>query len=274
MPTPTAAPTGGRLRSVAIRELNRSANPAPPDHFDSLSAARDYFAPFNAGGSREYRAIAMLESPTVVFASSDPPTASLGEEMGVGYTPVRVRELFAPRAPGWFRKSTGRAAGLVWQNRHGSAGLIGPVGTARPAGSATLGYLAGVGVQQEPTVELDAGGSGAAIIRYRAEFKLSALPNLFGRLFTGYWAPHAWMALTFTVARGGAFSLDVVATAVPSLRLYASHAPGGPLSVRDVFDMRSISSSQFSAFMHTRKWGCRPAPAHAALNWRGRASCR
>lgn len=255
-----------RRREWAMQMLERSANVTPPDTFASLAAVRAHFAPFIATGSREYRAIAMLEGAIVTFhptGRDEMPTVETGHAMEVGYTPIRL----SPHGRMTQRKSRLAAylerLGAKREHPHrGPADII----ASRPGLSV---YLRGAMVEHAPVLGWDNHEPETIDIRFRLEFKLGSLPNVIGRILTGYWAPHARIDVTIRVSLTAPPVIIVTTTAVPSVRLYVGDAASGALRVCHEHDMRSSPDEALDVFVESVATGCRPAPHFGEMRWRG-----
>jgi hypothetical protein len=80
-------------------------------------------------------------------------------------------------------------------------------------------YGKGTGPAYSPTRTWDPAGNWVEL-HYRAEFKLSWLPNIFSRLVVNAWAPYAWCEIVYRFDQSGQVSVQVDGSAIPSQRLY------------------------------------------------------
>ncbi len=220
-----------------------SGNPAPPIAFAAYAGFANWLHPKNPIGTKEYRAAIYLQGVAAEFSDDGSPPRADRTANGsfIGYTPLRL-----------FVGGVNVAAGLpqVAQYKKGTGPRYSPTTTADPAGN---------------WVEL----------RYRAEFKLSWLPNLISRVLTGAWAPYAWCEIAYRFDKTGQVDVRVDGSAIPSQRLYvnwttpASNPAGGILPE---YDMLAANPAPVSGFLQTMGWGCQPAPGASQLTWRGQAS--
>lgn len=154
-----------------------SGNPAPPIAFAAYAGFANWLHPKNPIGTKEYRAAIYLQGVAAEFSDDGSPPRADRTANGsfIGYTPLRL-----------FVGGVNVAAGLpqVAQYKKGTGPRYSPTTTADPAGN---------------WVEL----------RYRAEFKLSWLPNLISRVLTGAWAPYAWCEIAYRFDKTGQVDVRV-----------------------------------------------------------------
>lgn len=227
----------------AGRLLFQSGNPQPPPSFgdrDGFSGWR--YSAVNPVGSKEFRAALYLEGVVAEFPEGAPPRLDRRANGAfLGYTPLRAY-----------------AAGIN-------------LAATLPQAAQ---YTKGTGPRLKPVPHVDQDTGSWAEFRYRAEFKLSSLPNLMGRVLTGAWAPYAWCEIAYRVHRRGEVEVRVDGSAIPSQRLYVdwSTPPTEPTAgVVPEYDMRDATPESVAGFLQTMGWGCKPAPRASLLTWRGMA---
>ncbi len=221
-----------------------SGNPVPPIAFAGYAGFANWLHPKNPIGTKEYRAAIYLEGVAAEFPDDESPPRADRTANGsfIGYTPLRL-----------FVGGANVAATLpqVAQYLKGTGPLSAPpAATPDPAGN---------------WVEL----------RYRAEFKLSGLPNVISRAITGAWAPYAWCEIAYRFDRAGQVGVRVDGSAIPSQRLYVNWTtPAGNAAagISAEHDMLTANPAAVTGFLQTAGWGCRPAPVGSQLTWRGPAS--
>jgi hypothetical protein len=220
--------------------LFQSGNPDPPIGFAGHAGFADWLHPSNVVGTKEYRAALYLKDVVAEFGRGSGPVIRAADAPFVGYTPMRM--------------------------------FIGGVNVAGALPQLPQ-YTAGTGPYYPPVPEVDPAGEWIGI-RYRAEFKLSRLPNLLSRVLVGAWAPYAWCEIVYRVHASGEVEVQVEGSSIPSQRLYidwtmppAEPAPGA----RPEYDMRTANRAEVLGFIKTLGWGCKPAPGGLRLTWRGRA---
>jgi hypothetical protein len=232
----------GYPAGTATTMLLNSGNPNPPIAFAGYDGFENWMHPGFLVGSKEYRAAIYLRGVAAEFLDDgSPPRADCGPFWAYpGYTPYRyfvgTRNLLA-RNP-----------------------LLPHYGT-------------GYGPQYSPISVPDPAGNWVEL-RYRAEFKLSWLPNLLSRMLTNSWAPYAWCEICYRFDRKGTVSIRVDGTAIPSQWLYISWKvpPPNPPATVPTYDMLGAALANVNGFLQTIGWGCRPAPAASQLTWSGPAS--
>ncbi|HEU4558738.1 MAG TPA: hypothetical protein VFS20_12850 [Longimicrobium sp.] len=245
IPFSMGAPAGwGSGSGFTGRLLFQSGNPQPPPSFggqDGFSGWR--YGVANPFGSKEFRAALYLGGVVAEFPEGAPPRMDR-EANGafLGYTPLRVY-----------------AAGI-------NLAAILPQVTQ---------YTKGTGPRLSPVLHVDQDTGSWAEFRYRAEFKLSPLPNVAGRALTGAWAPYAWCEIAYRLHRRGEVEVRVDGSAIPSQRLYIdwSTPRADPTTgVVPEHDMRDATPEDVAGFLRTTGWGCKPAPRASLLTWRGMAA--
>ncbi len=134
-------------------------------------------------------------------------------------------------------------------------------------------YGAGYGVRFLPTSVPDLAGNWVEL-RYRAEFKLSWLPNLFSRILTNAWAPYAWCEIVYRFDKSGQITIQVDGSAIPSRCLDIDWVvpqanPG--VGIVPEYDMLTANQASVVGFLQTAGRGCQPAPSAPAsqLRWSG-----
>jgi hypothetical protein len=244
IPFSKEVPEGAGYESdAASRLLFRSGNPQPPLRFeDYVGFAGWRHSAANPSGTKEYRAALYMEDVVAEFADGAPPRVDRRANGAfLGYTPLRLY-----------------AAGT------NLTGILPRVAQ----------YTRGTGPYLLPTAVVDERTGAWAELRYRAEFKLSPLPNTIGRALTGAWAPYAWCEISYRVYRTGDVEVRVFGSAIPSQRLYVDWAmpPADPAGgVVPEYDMREAAAATVAGFIRTTGWGCKPAPGASLLTWRGEA---
>lgn len=214
--------------------LFQSGNPDPPIGFAGHAGFANWLHPSNVIGTREYRAAVCLKDIVADFGGRSGPTIRAADAPFVGYTPLRM-----------FIGGSNVAAMIPQLPR----------------------YTAGTGPYHPPVPESDPNGEWIAI-RYRAEFKLSKLPNLLSRVLVGAWAPFAWCEIIYRVHVTGDVEITVEGSAIPSQRLYidwAMPAADAPAGTRPEYDMRTANRAEVLGFIKTQGWGCKPAPGGPRL---------
>jgi hypothetical protein len=220
--------------------LFQSGNPDPPIAFAGHAGFTGWLHPSTVVGTKEYRAALYLKDIVAEFNSGSEPVIRAADGPFVGYTPVRM--------------------------------FIGGANVAVMVPQFSQ-YLRGTGTYHPPVPERDPGGQWIGI-RYRAEFKLSKLPNLISKVLVGAWAPYAWCEIVYRVYASGKVEVDVEGSAIPSQRLYIDWAlpPADSMAnIQPVYDMRTASRDEVLGFVETQGWGCKPAPGRPRLTWRGQA---
>ena len=232
----------GYVPGLATTMLFQSGNPDPPITFRGYRGFANWLHPLFPVGSKEYRAALYLEGVAAEFPrDGSPPRADrMANDCFPGYTPYRL-----------FRGRVNIAAAAPMLPRYGSG--YGPVFTPASVADPAANW-----------VEL----------HYRAEFKLSWLPNLSGRALVGAWAPYAWCEIVYRFDRSGQITVQVDGSAIPSRCLYidwtlprANPAAG----IVPEYDMLTANQASVVGFLRTSGWGCKPAPLEAAskLTWSG-----
>lgn len=220
--------------------LFQSGNPDPPIGFAGHTGFADWLHPSNVLGTREYRAAVYLKDVVAEFKPGSSPVIRAADAPSVGYTPMRM--------------------------------FIGGVNVAAMLPQLPQ-YTAGTGPYHPPVPELDPAGEWVGI-RYRAEFKLSKLPNLLSRALVGAWAPYAWCEIAYRIYASGEVEIEVQGSAIPSQRLYidwAMPSADSAAGIQSEYDMRTANREEVLGFIKTQGWGCKPAPGGLRLSWRGRA---
>lgn len=227
----------------ATTALFQAGNDDPPVTFAGYQGFADWLHPKNAKGTKEYRAAIYLEGVTSRFSDDGSPPRIDRRANGsfIGYTPLRLYlggvNILAtlPRAPQ---------------------------------------YKKGTGPVFSPTVARDPAGKWVEL-RYRAEFKLSWLTNLVGRVLTGQWAPFAWCEIQYRFEESGQVAVTVVGSAIPSARLYVgwTRPSSSPVSgTVPEYNMLTADQAAVAGFIQTQGKGCLPAPEKARLSWAGKAT--
>jgi hypothetical protein len=227
---------------LATSMLFQSGNPDPPIAFGGYPGFENWNYPGLLVGTKEYRAAIYLQEVEALFHDDgSPPEADWGPNCAMpGYTPLRmfIRSMIVP-ANNRFLPS----------------------------------YSLGHGPRSVPRTIADPGGQWVEI-RFRAEFKLSWLPNAFSRVLTGYWAPYAWCEIIYRFNRDKSIAVRVEGSAIPSLALYVDWKipPQGPGVVAQ-YSMLTAQAQEVIGFLSTAGWGCRPAPPRpGTLTWSGVAA--
>lgn len=220
--------------------LFQSGNPAPPIGFAGHVGFTGWLHPCNLIGTKEYRAALYLKDIVAEFPANGAPAIRAADGSFVGYTPIRM-----------FFGGANVAAMLPQLSQ----------------------YTRGTGTYFPPLPEVDPDGEWIAI-RYRAEFKLSRLPNLLSRVLVGAWAPYAWCEILYRVHVSGEVEIQVQGSAVPSQRVYVDWSmppDDAAMGIQPEYDMRAANAAEVLGFIKTVGWGCKPAPGRLRLTWRGRA---
>jgi hypothetical protein len=237
IPFSPGPPHGGQFPpGLPSRLLFQSGNPDPPIAFRDYSGFANWIYPLFPVGTKEYRIAMYLEGVTARFFDdgTTPAVDCVAYDTFIGYTPLRP---------------------FI-----GVANLFGPV---RRTGQ----YLQGHGPVFRPTQSPDPNGGWVELF-YRAEFKLSFLPNLFSRALTGFWAPYAWCEIVYRIDKHKNVTVRADGTAVPSQRLYIDW--GLPTNSIHEYDMRVGIAAHINAFLQTAGPGCMPAPGRGqGLSWVG-----
>lgn len=243
IPFAMSAASAPGYRGAGATLLFQSGNPDPPISFAGHAGFAGWPHPTNVIGTKEYRAALYLKDVVADFSSKSQPTIRAADGAVVGYTPLRI--------------------------------FIGGVNVAGMLPQLSQ-YTRGTGPYHPPVPEKDPAGQWIAI-RYRAEFKVSRLPNLFSKVLMGAWAPYAWCEVMYRVHASGEIEIEVDGSAIPSQRLYVdwtTPAASSAAGAQPEYDMRTANQAEVLGFIKTRGWGCRPAPGRLRLTWRGRArSC-
>jgi hypothetical protein len=237
---PPVAP--GFPPGLATTLLFQSGNPNPPVAFRGYSGFANWLYPLFLVGSKEYRAAIYLEGVAAEFPDDGSPPRADRTANGTfpGYTPYRV-----------FTGRVNAAALVPYLPQYGS----------------------GYGPRHLPTSVPDPAGNWVEL-HYRAEFKLSRLPNLLSRVLTNNWAPYAWCEIIYRFDKSGQIMVRVEGSAVPSRWLYINWAVS-PANVGagivSEYDMLTATPANVVGFLQTTGWGCQPAPADpaSALRWSG-----
>ncbi len=113
-------------------------------------------------------------------------------------------------------------------------------------------------------------------LRYRAEFKLSHLPNLLSRIITNAWAPFAWCEISYRFNKVGDIRIRVEGSAIPSRRLYIDWQDPAvnPPGIAPEYDILTATQASVTGFLKTVGCGCQPAPlfAQSQLEWSGQGT--
>ncbi|HTU20935.1 MAG TPA: hypothetical protein VMG10_22980 [Gemmataceae bacterium] len=229
---------------LASTLLFQSGNPNPPIAFRGYLGFANWSYPLFLVGSREYRAAVYLEGVAAEFPDDGSPPRADRTANGIfpGYTPYRM-----------FTGGVNTAALIPLLPQYGS----------------------GYGPAYQPVSVPDPARSWVEL-RYRAEFKLSRLPNLLSRMLTNTCAPYAWCEIVYRFDKSGQIAVRVDGSAVPNRWLYIDWAvpqanPAG--GIVPEYDMLTATPANVVGFLQTTGWGCRPAPADPAsqLTWSGQA---
>jgi hypothetical protein len=222
--------------------LFQSGNPDPPIAFSGYDGFNNWNYPGLLVGTKEYRAAVYLQEIEAKFYSDgSPPEADWGPSGALpGYTPLRT---FA-----------------------GSRNIV-PNNRLMPA------YSAGHGPAFTPRSSSDPAGAWVEV-SYRAEFKLSWLPNVFARVLTGFWAPYAWCEIFYRFNKDKTVSIRVEGSAIPNTALYVDwKIPATQKEIDPVYSMLGASQNDVLGFIQTAGWGCKPAPRRpGSLTWAGQAT--
>ncbi len=223
--------------------LFQSGNPAPPVGFPGYPGFANWLYPKSLIGTKEYRAAIYLEGVEAEFPDngSAPQVDRAANGSFIGYTPLRL--------------------------------FIGGVNIAATMPQ-VMQYAKGTGPPYSPTESNDPAGTWVEL-RYRAEFKLSWLPNIFSRLVVNAWAPYAWCEIVYRFDQSGHINICVDGSPVPSQRLYidwvmpAANPAGG---INPEYDMLAANPASVAGFLQTLGWGCQPAAGGRLLTWNGPAT--
>jgi hypothetical protein len=229
-------------QGLATTLLFQSGNPNPPIAFRGYSGFSNWLHPLFLIGSKEYRVALYLEGVAAEFPDDGSPPKADRTANGTfpGYTPYRI-----------------------FAGGRNSAAMV----PSLPQ------YGAGYGTPFSPTSVPDPAGNWVEL-RYRAEFKLSWLPNLLSRILTNTWAPYAWCEIVYRFDKSGQITVLVDGSAIPSRCLYIDWAipqanPG--VGIVPEYDMLTANQASVVGFLQTAGWGCQPAPTAPAsqLRWSG-----
>jgi hypothetical protein len=231
-------------QGLATTLLFQSGNPAPPIAFRGYPGFANWLHPKFLVGSKEYRAALYLEGVAAKFPDDGSPPQADCTSYGSfpGYTPYRI-----------FAGGVNRAALIPSLPQYG----------------------AGHGPLFSPTPVPDPAGDWVEL-RYRAEFKLSGLPNLLSRVLTNAWAPYAWCEIVYRFDKSGQITVRVDGSAIPSRCLYIDwviQRANSGLGIVPEYDMLTANRANVTGFLQTIGWGCQPAPIAPAsrLRWSGQA---
>jgi hypothetical protein len=221
-----------------------SGNPNPPIAFRGYSGFANWLYPDFPVGSQEYRAALYVKGVAAIFYDDGSlPRADYTDDWTYpGYTPYRLvvpGSNVARRVPGLPR------------------------------------YGAGYGPYSPPVSVPDPAGNWVELC-YRAEFKLSRLPNLLSRVISKAWAPYAWCEIFYRFDKCENIRIRVEGSAIPSRCLYIDwQIPGAnPPGIVPEYDMLTATQASVTGFLQTVGWGCQPAPGFAPsqLAWSGQGT--
>lgn len=200
-------------RSIAMRLLFNSGNPEPRANFPNADSFENWI-----GNTKEYRGALWLRDAALKWTDARPrPVFECTRDGLAGYTPPRVVVKGANLAP--------------W-----------PVS----------GHYEGRGSLDDPLPTPDPDSNGGEVT-LTVKFKLSARMEKIGYLMTGYWAPSAWMKLTYRMEKTGRVTVKLQGSTIPSQAYYSGWQRRG------AHDMLINSEQQISGFIEQAE-SCRMAP--------------
>jgi len=200
-------------RSIAMRVLFNSGNSEPRENFSDGDTFQAW-----VDSSKDYRGALWMRDVTLEWSDEDvrPVLTYTGDGL-VGYTPPRVivrgTDLTPPLIRGYY---DGRGA-----------------------------YSA-----SRPKPDPDWGGVEVTL---QVKFKLSGLWEKFGYLMTRYWAPSAWMELSYRIEKSGRVALKFCGSSIPSQAYYVNWRRGGG------HDMLHNVERQIDSFIEQSE-SCKIAP--------------
>ncbi|NMM50830.1 hypothetical protein [Marinigracilibium pacificum] len=103
-----------------------------------------------------------------------------------------------------------------------------------------------------------------AIIKHWIRFKIGKVGNLGNWMFTGQWAPYAWMMIRYKICCDGKVEISFGGSFIPSQWYYVKWAQVG------TYDMLNITEAQIDGFLNAGD--CKDAPGAYHYTWRGRGS--
>jgi hypothetical protein len=228
---------------VSTTVLFQSGNPSPPIGFGGYDGFSSWLHPKSPIGTKEYRAAVYLQGVEAEFPGDGAPPRVDRAANGsfIGYTPFRL--------------------------------FIGGVNVAATFPQFAQ-YKKGTGPRYSPTTSRDPAGTWVEL-RYRAEFKLSALANLVSRVAAGAWSPYAWCEIVYRFDESGRVDIRVEGSAIPNQRLYIDWARpmADPVAgINPEHDILTANRAAVAGFIQTLGWGCKPAPKASRLGWHGLAT--
>jgi len=123
----------------------------------------------------------------------------------------------------------------------------------------TLTYSLGDGTVST-TVEY---GTHHAMIHHWIKFKIGKIGNFAAWMFSGQWAPWAWLEIRYRIQCEGAYRIDFGGTYLPSQTYYADWREVG------MYNMLEASQSQIDGFLSSGDCHVAPGRTHFTISGRG-----